>query len=491
MLAFYLFSHHFKSFIRNGQWRRNISSKILLGIVVLNVVFLFVSLGLHIDKLLINGKNDPISLFNSFLLWYLPADLLMRCFLQPLPTIQILPYLRFRIRRSKLINYLLIRSTWNWFNLIPWLVIIPFSIKLIVPAYGIGAALRYLAGFLLLVGINNYLAVLLGYLSQKKAIFFVLPLSLAILVFLLQQSGYAIQDLSTSFGLLLIRGHLAFFEALIITILWRSIHRLLLRNFYIDNIETKKKSRILTILRMDKSDQFNEVSRLILLEINLLLRNRRPRQTLLMLPIFVVYFSMMGFKNPHQGFMPLFLTTFTIGIGASIYGQFLFSWESSYFDGIMTRKNNLVNYVKAKYYLMSALALIVFAMLFTIFSVTGKFDRVLLFSVLLFTLGVMSFIIIFAATFNDGRIDLNKSQFFNYQGVKGNQFLLSFLMMSLPIGFYSLFKFLFNDTTGKLVIVIPGLLFIIFHEWWIKIIIVPRLIARKYKNLEGFRKLST
>jgi hypothetical protein len=62
--------------------------------------------------------------------------------------------------------------------------------------------------------------------------------------------------------------------------------------------------------------------------------------------------------------------------------------------------------------------------------------------------------------------------------------------MLLPLGIYSLFNYLFNPVAGELAIALPGVIFIIFHDWWIKRIIVPQFRNRKYKNLEGYRKLS-
>ena len=213
---------------------------------------------------------------------------------------------------------------------------------------------------------------------------------------------------------------------------------------------------------------------------------------MLMFPIMVIYLLFIVF-NGHTNNGPVFtmmIVSMAMALGSSIYGQFMFSWESIYFDGIMARRNNLTNYIKSKYYLLTSMATIVFIPLVILFSIKNLFDPFLLTAFYLFTLGPLSFIIIFFGTFNDGKIDLNQSSFFNYQGVKGNQFILTLVMMLLPIGLYSLFNYLIGDIAGKLAIIIPGLLFILFHDWWIKNIMVRRFMIRKYKNLEGYRKLS-
>jgi hypothetical protein len=491
----YLYSHHWKSFIRNGRWRRNLFSKIMYGVMIFYIILAFNMLGSSIVRILAKTGENPTDTFNSFLIWYLAIDLLMRCLLQPLPTIQVIPYLSLRIRRSTIINYLLFRSLWNIFNFIPWLIIIPFSLKVLFPAYGIWATTAYLAGFFFLIILNNYFAVLIGYLSQKKVVYFIIPFSILALIAALEKTSFSIRNSSLVFGQFLVHGNVLVYAVLLMPIIMVLIitRRLLLSGFYIDEISSKKESGTTSgIIRLDAFGKFGEIGRYLSLEINLLIRNKRPRQMLIMLPIFVPYFLFITSrgKHTHNQSMPLLMISIVIGIGVAIYGQFMFSWESAYFDGIMARKNNFVNYVKAKYYLMMTLALILFIPIFITFSITGRIDLVLLFSIFLFTLGVTCFIVIFFGTFNDGRIDLSQSKFFNYQGAQGRQFFQGLIYYLLPISIYYLIKYLINDTAGKLAIAILGIIFIIFHDWWIRKIIVPRFYARKYKNLEGYRNLT-
>jgi len=489
------YTNLWKSFIRNERWRRNLLTKILFGILILYFILVFLFLGLNIDKILGESGGNAVDKFNSILLWYLPIDLFLRCLLQPLPTIEILPYLRLRIRRSKMINYLLVRSVVNIFNFIPLFVIIPFSSKILLSQYGISAALIYLSGFSLLLIFNNFLALLIGFLTQKNSICLFIPLSILAFTVLLNKWGFSIGNLSVVFGRDVLQGKLSLFGALLaaIIIIIYVTNRFLSRNLYIDELKSNKELKTSFIsLGINKIRGLGEIGRYFSLEITLLTRNKRPRQMLIMVPFFIAYFLLIisNDKNLQNHFPFLVIVTMLTGMGASMYGQFMFSWESSYFDSIMARKNNFINYVKAKFYLLSGLSIIVFVPLLIFFSLTKRIDIYLLCSIFFFIIGVNSFIIMFFGTFNDGRIDLSKGRLFNYQGVKGSQFILTFLFMLLPLGIYSLFNYLFNVIAGEIAIALPGLVFIIFHDWWIKRIIVPKFRNRKYKNLEGYRKLS-
>jgi len=243
---------------------------------------------------------------------------------------------------------------------------------------------------------------------------------------------------------------------------------------------------------MEMFMSFAETGRYMALETNLLLRNKRSRQMLLMFPIMIAYLLFMVLKqgSQHQNsFMNMFLLGFLSGLGV-VYGQFVFSWESSYFDGIMTRKIDFSKYIKAKYFLMSTLSILGFIPIFIALTLQGNSNFLMMISFLIFSLGVNNVVILYLGSFNDGRIDLSQSQFFNYQGVGGTQYILGLVIMLLPIGTYSLFKYLWGNTGASLILAISGGLLVIFHNLWIKRIIVPQFIRRKYKNLEGFRKLS-
>ncbi len=490
-----LYSHHWKSFIRNERWRRNLLTKILFGILILYFIVLFLVLGLNIGRILRQLEGDPVDRFNSFLLWYLPVDLFLRCLFQPLPTVEILPYLRLPIHRGQIVKYLLHRSLMNLFNLIPWFVIIPFAIQILLPQSGPGIVVIYLTVMTLLLLFNNFLAVLIGFMIQKRPILYVIPFGLQALIISLNNWGFPVSVLSVSFGKYILDANPALLGTLLSAILLiiYATSRLLSRNFYIDEIQSKKERKnFITLIGENQFKQFGEIGRYLSLEISLLVRNKRPRQMMVMVPIIIIYFMFIisNSKHPFGPFFNLIVVTSLIGYGANNYGQFIFSWESSYFDCIIARKNSFANYVKAKYYLLSALSILSFIPLFIFFGYMQTIDPYLICSVLIFILGVNSFIILFFSTFNDGRMDLSRSRFFNYQGIKGNQFMLSLIFIFLPIGIFSLFKYYFNPVIGEIVIAISGLIFIILSKWWIKSIIVPQFQRRKYKNLDGYRNLS-
>ena len=496
MLFTQLLSHHWKSFIRNAMWRRNITSRILMGFMIIYFIALFVSLGYQIEHIVYKYGRNPVTTFNGFLIWYFLGDLLVRCMFQPLPMLHIVPYLRLKIRRNRIINYLFVRNLWTIFNVLPWLVIVPFSVKILSSYASTSGILTYFLGFMLLLIFNNFLSALIKYLSQKQFVYFFIPL-LLFAAFYVANIYYPVQQLSASLGDLFIQGNLLAFAACIaaIIIVYFITRNLLISGFYTDEIKTKRSGILYSgVLNMELFNRFGLIGKYMDLELNLMLRNKRPRQGLTMMPFFVAYFIYIFSRDIEKlsvGGFGVYFMSILVGFGALIYGQYIFSWESSYMDGMMARRNELFKYISAKYYFMSLLALISYIAVFTAFIFIPKANLLSLTAVALFVMGVMQFIIIFMGTNNDSRIDLSRSQFFNYQGVKGQQFLLAFAYFLIPVLIFVGAKALFGATVAAGFLSFIGLLFIIFHSWWIKKVIIPRFISRKYKNLEGYRKLNS
>jgi hypothetical protein len=263
--------------------------------------------------------------------------------------------------------------------------------------------------------------------------------------------------------------------------------RLLRSNFYLDTISSKKQSGKVN-LGMDKLSAWGEMGSYFLLEINLFARNKRPRQSLFIFPLMVTYFLLISTKDMgNAGNMGFFMILMCIGLGPAIYGQFMFSWESSYFDGLMARKFNFKRYVLVKYYILSALSSLVFIAFFITHLILQKESPFTILSFYLFTIGFVNFLILWFATFNSGRIDLAQSQMFNYQGVKGSQFILTFLIMLVPFGLFLLITQFLSLIVASIVFSAIGLLFVATHQWWIDNIIIRRFKARKYANMEGYR----
>jgi len=127
---------------------------------------------------------------------------------------------------------------------------------------------------------------------------------------------------------------------------------------------------------------------------------------------------------------------------------------------------------------------------FTLFLVTTRPTKTeihMFFSALLYNSGLGYFILIFFATYNKYRIDLNRNVFFNYQGINSVQVLGIILILLIPCLILFLLLLQVNLTYSLLIINFLCIVALINQNKIWKII-HNKLMQRKYINLEGYRK---
>ena len=492
MLKQIYFDHPWKSFIRNNRWGKHLFNKIILSIIIFTIVFFFIILGNNIDKILFELGGDPIDTFNSFLIFYFTSDLMLRFLFQSSSYIYSKPYLRFNIRRTKLINLMFIRSLWNIFNIVPWFIFVPFAVRILGTVSGFKTVIPFMVAILLLVLINNYLIILIQFLTRNRRIYYLIPICILIFIFNIPKIRSIIKIFSISLGTKIIELNLPVFSILVIGLILivYYLRKLLLTSFYFAEFSNQNKlQRNLSFLSFSNfAPNIKNVGKYILLEIKLILRNKRPRQTICIYPIFPLYLILSLLQREQNQFLILMVLSFSFGLLSLLYGQYVFSWESSFFEIIMAKKIKFGEYVQAKYYFMIILSFIVFIVHVPIFILFFRHYIFSLFVMFIFTIGVTNFIVLFSGVFNDGRIELNESFLFNYQGLNFNQLILPLIVLAIPLGFFYLLKVLNIVYLGNIILLLIGLVLLTFHNWWIENIILRLFKKKKYQNIEGYRK---
>jgi len=456
-------------------------------------VVLFLTLGLNISSSLAGEGSAEAGKFHEWIVWYLLADYFLRCVIQPVPSLDVVPYLRFRIRRRKLAGNVIVRTLFNLFNLLPLFLILPFVFKVSGPFQGTQASVLFLGGCILLIIMNNMLALVTGILTRINPLNWFIPIGIAAAFFLSDRMAVTVGEMSRSLGLALTAGSpFAFLVPVgLITLSVFAINRLLHHYLRVDRGSSGPSYRTHRNLFSGRFSRFGNIGRYMSLEWAMIVRNRRPRNTILFVLFFIIYAVMFFLFYDEQGrFINMLFTTMFLGIGAMSYGQLLFSWESTYFDGVLARKNDFLNYVRAKYYLQVTLILATYIPTAVLAAISGKTSVLLVTAIMLFLLGPNSLLTMLLATLNDGRVDLDAGTFMNYQGIKGSQFIMTFLFVIIPIAIYELTARVAGETGGIIVLSALGILFVFFNNWWLKNIVVATFMKRKYKTMEGFRKLS-
>lgn len=183
-----------------------------------------------------------------------------------------------------------------------------------------------------------------------------------------------------------------------------------------------------------------------------------------------------------------FMRTFIYVYNFSAFGMIILarimSFEGNYIDGLMSRKDSILNLLKAKYYVYSIGELIPFTLMIPAI-IMGKLSLLGAFAWFFYTTGLIYFGYFQLAVYNKQTVPLNE-KVTRRQASGAIQTLVSFCSFGLPLLLYSGLNALLGETITYIILLIIGLGFTLTSPYWIKSV-YQRFMERRYKNMEGFR----
>jgi hypothetical protein len=485
--------HPVKSFLRNRRLRNNLVSYCLFILVILFFIYLLLIFGSNINEILSEQSNNPIGKFNSLIAWYLIIDLIIRSVLKSAPKINLIPYLRYAISRRKIVNYILLINIFDFFNFISLFVIIPFSWGTVYNILGFRESVSYQFFLTVLILINCYIASYIRLGIQKRIFLNIIPIGLALSLFFILPFRTLLDSISILIGNLILEGSYFFLFILLsfLIIIVILLRRKYLLSFYLDDQIVKINRHKNTSKSISKDIVIFEtpVKNHLLLEIKLLIRNRRPLQTISTYPLFPIFILINIINKDLNSFASILSILFLLGLFPILYGQNIFNWESTYFDGKMARKLTLCKYLYAKYYLLLIFSTFVFLIILCVFIMFNK-SPLLLISMFLFVNGFLNLVILIFGTLNNSRINLNEHFFLNYQGLNTIQLILPVVILIFPALLFTIISSISSYLFTLLLFGSLGLILMIIHKIFIKRVILLVFRKRKYVNLEGYRKFN-
>ena len=436
------------------------------------------------------GAKEAYHVMNSGLIFILALDFLLRLPFLKTPTQEVKPYLLLPIKRSRLIDFLLLRSGLNSFNLLWLFLFVPFAIITVTKFYGIGGVLTYCIGIWLLIVFNNYWYLLCRTLMDERIWWVLLPIAvyggIATALFIPDNSplfGFFI-DLGEGF----ITGNILTFICVLvaITLMWfinRSIMQKLVYNELNKTEDTTV--QVKTVSEYKFLDRYGEIGEYIRLELKLLLRNKVCRKSLYSVTAIVLIFSLtISFSDIYDGGSRDFFVLYNYIIFGILFLSPLMSYEGNYIDGLMSRKESIYSLLRAKYILYS-IALIIPFVLMIPGMVTGRVSVLGCIAWIVFVPGAVYFCLFQLAVYNNKTLDLNAKMTGRQNVGTGLQNLISGAAFGVPL----LLFFVLNATVGKeitpWILLVIGILFIATSRWWLRNV-YHRFMKRRYKNMEGF-----
>ena len=454
-----------KSFFRSASFATNLALKIVMGFMAIYFIVIFVAAGVGVFFLLKEEFHlEPLATVNKYLIYYLVADLVIRYFFQKMPVTNIKPLLNLPIKRDTIVHFSLGKTSISFFNMLHAFFFIPFTVVLLINGYGFQVILWHL-GIMALIYANNFINVLL---NNKDSVFYSL---LTIVVSLGLAQYYQVFDVTNYTQ--------PFFQGMYSTNFLFLIPILLAIVTYYFSFDYFKKNLNLDTGLAKKSDeaktenftwlnQFGTLGTFLKNDIKLLKRNKRSRTTVIMSFLFIFY-GLLFFTNSIEAYqnpaMQVFAGIFVSGGFLFTFGQFVPSWDSAYYQLMMSQNIQYREYISSKWWLM-VIGTLISTIIASFYLYFGWQTYMLIVVGAIYNIGVNSHLVMLGGAFVKTPIDLTMANkaFGDKQAFNIKTMLISIPKLAVPMILYALGYYLFSANIGFLFVALAGVLGFAFRN---------------------------
>ena len=482
-----LISLAWKGFRRSSYFQMNLAIRILiiLGFIYFGGIALIMGVAsFYIIKKAMD-VDDPLMIVNSFLIYWFLADLLIRFFMQQLPVMNIKPYLILPFRRRKIIRYLLTRTGVSFFNILPLLFFVPFSIVLLIEGYSIVSTLTWFLSMLCLVFSNNFINFLI---NKTNAYFYGILAFTAALVALETYDIFKITNYADDvFSAFYEQPYVVILPVSLLYLTYKLVYNYIRKHFYVDGAISKKEEKI---SKRDFTwlDRFGKMGFFLKNDLKLITRNVRPRQVVLMSFLFLFYgliFYTQDIYRDMQGFIA-FASIFVTGGFLLSFGQYVPAWDSEYYKLMMSQNISYKKYLESKWSLMTTACFLSF-----ILSIPYIYFGWEIFSMIAggaaFNIGLNSFITLYGGALNRQPMKLNEKAkaFSNTQAFSPTQLIITIPKLVGPIILFYIPYKIFNYEAGIITLAASGIVGLLLKNQFLNFI-EKTYQKGKYKTIAAF-----
>jgi hypothetical protein len=442
--------HQWRRQVRSPTWGRSLVGGIILAAAAAYLAVSFVGLGWIYPRVVaeVAPRRDPLRLLNASLLAGGILLTIGRFLLQRSPGTAVQPYRALPVPAGRLARAAQATAALSLFNLLPGLTLAALWASTVRPATSTLGAALWAGGALLAVASTEFANTLLRVAWERSA-----ALTVGGGGVLAVAGGLAPAAGTGGLGRLSawLFGGLATGEVVPLAVLLLSAgagagaaHRALRDRLY-DVVGAASEERSWAALgpRLDRWRAPRGASALALLDLKLILRNKRPRQALLaQLPLVGVFgaqfFLLMPDLDGHMGALvvTIYGLVLTGQLGLAYHGLG-YAWHGSHFDGLLARARAPHVLVRGQHVSFAGLCLGQ-SVLVSLFGVARPALLVPMGSLLLYHLGVTAPALLVGSAWTREAIRLDEGAMFNYQGSTTTHFvgvgLATVALMGLPVG---------------------------------------------------------
>lgn len=431
-----LASLEWKGMIRKGDWVQ----KILMGLGkayfgVCYLVFM-VSMSFGLFELGEDLGLTPFQSFFKYAIYLLVGDLIIRYFFQKMPTTLVKPLLIQNIKKSTIVNFCLTKTSLSFFNLVNLLMGIAVGIQLYNNESTFITVLLFSLSFTLMFIANSFLVQLLNNINKFALPFLIL--SAAVLTLDYYEYVDITQYTKYFFEFLYNYSWFLFFILVYLFGLIKWSFNYYYKNLSLDSAIVVKKEKY-TYYELSFLNRFGKLAPFLKLDIKLLTRNKRTRMVLWMSGLFLLYgllfFTVEPYKNSVS--MTVLGSIMITGGFMMLFGQYVPSWDSSYYPLMMTQNVPYRTYLESKWILM-VIATVVSTILASFYLFFGWKTYLIIVAIGCYNIGWNCYLSLITGAFVRSKVDLSstKSAFGDKKAFNIQTLLLSIPTIGIPMLLY-------------------------------------------------------
>lgn len=478
-----------KSFYRSASFKTEIWFKILMALGALYFIVVFLGLGFGAYFMIEEaGWGDPLRVVNRFMVYYLTFDLVFRYMLQKMPVTNIKPLLYLPFKKSQVVNFSLGKTVVSFFNWSHAFFFVPFSVVLLTKDYPFAQVVGWHLAMMAIIYCNNFINVMV---NNKDAVFYIFA-GVIILAGISQYYQWFDITLYAQpiFDYFYDMPWTAIVPWALLLVLYFSAFGYFKKHMYLDGGLAKKHTEVRTE-NLDWLNRFGNLGTFLKNDIKLIKRNKRSR-TAVLTGFFFIFYGLLFFTGAIEAydgpFWKIFAGIFVTGGFLFSFGQYVPSWDSSYYPLMMSQNIKYREYLSSKWYLI-IIATVISTILATFYVYFGWEAYAAVLVGAIYNIGINSYLVLWGGAYVKTPIELtsNKKAFGDKQAFNAKTLLLTLPKLLLPMVIYAIGHFLISPLAGYLFVAAFGLMGFVFKERAFKMI-EGIYKKEKYKTLLAYKQ---
>jgi len=476
-----------KSFTRGAGFATGLAQKILLGFAWIYFAAIFASLAFvafwGVQEEL---GEDPLPIVSGYLLYAFAFWIVLRYFLQKMPIVHIQPLLVLPISKKRIVRFGLLKTVFSFYNINNLFFFVPFGIILIQQDYNLLGVIGWWIAIGSIILTTNFLNIMLNSVDRILIQVAVLLLGL----FALQY--FDIFDLTAwTAPIFMAAYHQPFFCIIPLVLLgltyqWSFTH--FKNKLMLDGGTIQPKAETHRGADLDWLDRFGRMAIFLRNDIRLIIRNKRARMAVWM-GVGFLFYGLIFMSDIYKGSaMTVFVGIFVSGGFLFGFGQYVPSWDSSYYPLMMSQNIAYKEYLTSKWWLIVVGTLI--GMVLSSFYVFFGWEMYL--AILaggVYNLGINAYLVLLSGAYTRVPIDLtaNNKAFGDKRSFNLKTILLSIPKIIVPMFVYYVGVLIHSKSFGLILVAVVGILGFAFRNLvfgWIEKIYQEE----KHKTLQAYKQ---